>query len=49
MGLCIGRNNFRQFIRFNLAWLVYLGYALVWVKVVGAISISHGHHKDDES
>ncbi|GAX13493.1 hypothetical protein FisN_36Lh048 [Fistulifera solaris] len=49
MGLCIGRNNFRQFIRFNLSWLAYLGYALVWVKVVGAISLSYDHHNDDES
>lgn len=47
MGLCIGRNNFRQFIRFNLAWLAYLGYAIVWVKVVGPMTLSHRHHNDE--
>ena len=48
MGLCIGRNNFRQFIRFNLAWLAYLGYAIVWVKVVGPLTLSHRPHNNDE-
>lgn len=49
MGQCIGRNNFRQFIRFNLAWLGYLGYAVVWVKVVGPLILSHHQHDDTES
>jgi DHHC palmitoyltransferase len=35
MGTCIGKGNFRQFVRFNLCWLAFLGYAVVWVSILG--------------
>lgn len=35
MGTCIGRGNLRYFVRFNLAWLTYLIYAIVWVSLIG--------------
>lgn len=35
MGTCIGKNNFKSFVRFNLSWLGYLLYAIVWVCIVG--------------
>jgi hypothetical protein len=35
MGTCIGASNFRQFVRFNLCWLAFLGYAILWVTLVG--------------
>lgn len=34
MGTCIGRGNYRHFLRFNLSWLIYLIYALSWVQVI---------------
>jgi len=37
VGCCIGRNNLIYFVRFNLAWLVYLVYAIVWVSILGPI------------
>ena len=44
MGTCIGRNNFQQFVRFNLSWLAYLMYAIVWVSVVAPILTRAHHH-----
>jgi hypothetical protein len=38
MGTCIGKNNFRSFVRFNLSWLGYLLYAIVWVCIVGPMT-----------
>jgi hypothetical protein len=38
MGTCIGKNNFRSFVRFNLSWLGYLIYAIVWVCIVGPLT-----------
>jgi DHHC palmitoyltransferase len=35
MGTCIGKGNLRQFVRFNLCWLAFLGYAIVWVSILG--------------
>lgn len=35
MGTCIGKKNYRQFIRFNLSWLLYLIFAISWVYVLG--------------
>jgi hypothetical protein len=35
MGTCIGRNNYRQFVLFNMSWLYYLGYAFVWILTFG--------------
>jgi hypothetical protein len=40
MGTCIGRNNLQPFVRFNLSWLGYLLYAVVWVCIVGPM-VSH--------
>jgi len=34
MGTCIGKKNFKQFVRFNLSWLFYLLYAVLWITVV---------------
>jgi hypothetical protein len=35
MGTCIGKGNLPHFVRFNLSWLTYLIYAIVWVTIVG--------------
>jgi hypothetical protein len=35
MGTCIGASNFKQFVRFNLCWLAFLGYSILWVTLVG--------------
>lgn len=37
MSLCIGQNNFKHFVRFNLSWLAYLMYAIVWVSIVAPL------------
>ena len=37
MGCCIGRKNYKQFMRFNMTWLVYLTYAVMWVGMLGPI------------
>lgn len=37
MGTCIGKNNFREFLRFNTTWLCYLIYSIVWVTILGPI------------
>lgn len=42
MGTCIGRGNYAHFVRFNLAWLGYLMYAIVWVTLVGPRVFSRG-------
>lgn len=34
MGTCIGKGNYRQFLRFNLSWLLYLVFAIAWVSVI---------------
>jgi hypothetical protein len=44
MGTCIGRNNFRQFLRFNLAWLAYLLFAVVFVLVGPALAHLWHHY-----
>lgn len=36
MGTCIGKKNFTSFTTFNITWLFYLFYALIWVNFVGA-------------
>jgi len=41
MGTCIGKRNYKQFIRFNLAWLCYLLYAVFWVSVLGPVIYRH--------
>ena len=35
MGTCVGEGNAKAFVRFNLSWLLFLGYALVWVNWLG--------------
>lgn len=37
MGTCIGKRNHRQFIRFNVSWLYYLGYAIFWIWAIGPL------------
>jgi hypothetical protein len=37
MGVCVGRGNFKQFLRFNLTWMCYLLYSIVWVSILGPI------------
>ena len=41
MGVCIGKGNMKSFVRFNLFWILYLLYSVLWVSVVGPIVISH--------
>ncbi|KAL3822518.1 hypothetical protein ACHAXA_001983 [Cyclostephanos tholiformis] len=35
MGTCIGGRNYASFLVFNLTWLFYLVYAILWVSVIG--------------
>jgi len=35
MGTCIGKKNFTSFMVFNLTWLFYLLYAIIWVVLFG--------------
>lgn len=35
MGTCIGSRNYTPFLVFNLTWLFYLLYAILWVSFVG--------------
>jgi hypothetical protein len=44
MGTCIGKNNIKPFVRFNLSWLGYLIYAVVWVCIVGP-HLTRNQHK----
>ena len=37
MGTCIGKKNYRQFVKFNVSWLYYVGYAIVWLAIVGPL------------
>lgn len=37
MGTCIGKRNYRQFVRFNVSWLYYLGYAFFWLVTFGPL------------
>jgi hypothetical protein len=39
MGSCIGKNNFKPFVVFNMTWLIYLLYASIWVSVIGPSTI----------
>ena len=48
MGACIGRKNMKQFVKFNLTWLLFLVYAIVWVSLAGpAIVKRTSHHVGD--
>lgn len=35
MGMCIGGRNYRAFMVFNISWLLYLLYVIVWVVLCG--------------
>lgn len=35
MGTCIGKNNIKPFVLFNMTWLIYLLYAGIWVSIIG--------------
>jgi len=37
MGVCIGKKNMKPFIRFNLSWLLYLLYCVLWVSILGPL------------
>ncbi len=37
MGTCIGKKNYRQFVRFNVSWLYYLGYVFFWLVTFGPL------------
>ena len=44
MGTCIGEKNYTPFLAFNITWLIYLFYAIVWVLNVGAQLYYRAHH-----
>jgi hypothetical protein len=41
MGTCIGKNNLKPFVLFNMTWLVYLLYAGIWVSIIGPSTVVH--------
>ena len=44
MGTCVGRGNYVPFVRFNLSWMIYLIYAVLWVSIVGPILHGRKQH-----
>jgi hypothetical protein len=41
MGVCIGKGNIKSFVRFNMFWILYLLYSVLWLSVVGPIMMKH--------
>jgi len=41
MGTCIGKRNYRQFVKFNLVWMLYIMYAFFWVVAIGPLVMKH--------
>ena len=37
MGTCIGKKNYRPFLKFNISWLYYVCYAIFWLAVFGPV------------
>ena len=42
MGQCIGKRNYKQFIRFNIMWLYYAVFAVLWVLSLGPFFMGDG-------
>jgi hypothetical protein len=34
MGTCIGKKNYKNFVKFNMSWLLYSAYCFVWLLVI---------------
>jgi Uncharacterized protein containing DHHC-type Zn finger len=47
MGICIGKNNFKSFVAFNMTWLVYLVYASAWVAGIGPHYFNSSSYQND--
>mmetsp|Transcript_21902 Transcript_21902/g.52114 ORF Transcript_21902/g.52114 Transcript_21902/m.52114 type:complete len:292 (-) Transcript_21902:91-966(-) len=43
MGTCIGKRNYRQFVKFNITWVFYILYAVFWVAGIGPLVMKHRH------
>lgn len=41
MGICIGKGNIRSFMRFNMFWILYLLYSVLWLSVAGPLIMKH--------
>jgi len=41
MGTCIGKRNYRQFVKFNMTWMFYILYAVFWVAGIGPLVMKH--------
>lgn len=37
MGVCIGKGNMKPFLRFNMSWLLYLLYCIIWISILGPL------------
>jgi len=48
MGCCIGEGNYKQFMKFNMTWLVFLSYSVFWVSLLGPIIFRNYHHSKEE-
>lgn len=35
MGTCIGKKNYKQFLKFNMSWLYYALYCFLWLGIIG--------------
>jgi hypothetical protein len=44
----IGKKNYKQFVRFNLSWLVHLVYAVLWVSLTGPIVYRNKEEDKDQ-
>lgn len=43
MGTTIGRKNYRQFVKFNMTWILYIMYAVFWVAGIGPLIMNKKH------
>jgi len=48
MGTCIGKKNFTSFMAFNVTWLVYFFYAIIWVTFIGSSFSAAAMDSSDE-
>jgi len=39
MGTCIGKRNYREFVKFNMTWILYILYAFFWVLTIGPLAV----------
>jgi hypothetical protein len=49
MGTCIGVGNFKPFMRFNLSWLTYFMFAILWITIMAPLYDRLHHHQQQST